>query len=102
MENNDVVSICGNYPEDFIKLDLKSDPNYVFKNDPDFTAVRVWDVEENSVFVNSFQECEHYVSGGWGYDPTYLNEQTLQNTLCAVVLIAITLIAIIRNKKLLN
>ena len=102
MVNNDVVNICGDYPGDFIKLDLKSDPNYVFKNDPDFVAVRVWDVEENSVFVNSFQECEHYVSTGWNYDPIYLSEQTLQNSLCAVLLIAITLIVIIRNKKLLN
>ena len=58
--------ICGSYPEGFKKIDISSDPNYVFVNDP---AIQLdnFDSEGNKVFVNSFIECEHYVSGGWGF-----------------------------------
>ena len=31
MENSTVINLCGNYPENFEKADVLSDPNYVFK-----------------------------------------------------------------------
>ena len=67
--NNDVIQICGPYPDGFTKAAISSDANYVFTNDPDFLPVKVWDVDSNSVFVNSFSECEHYVKGGWNKIP---------------------------------
>ena len=36
MENSTVINLCGNYPENFEKADVLSDPNYVFKNDSSY------------------------------------------------------------------
>ena len=66
---SEIEEICGKYPEGFEKLDISSDPNYVFVNDPNYSAKQLFDAEGNKVFVNSFIECEHYVSGGWGFSP---------------------------------
>ena len=66
---SEIEEICGNYPEGFEKLDISSDPNYVFVNDPNYSTKQLFDAEGNKVFVNSFIECEHYVSGGWGFSP---------------------------------
>ena len=78
MQSQIVINICGQYPENFIKEDIASNPNYVFKNDLSYSSVQVFNQEGNSVIVNSFIECEHYVTGGWDYLPTYLNEVGLQ------------------------
>tara|TARA_Y100000591_G_C21794295_1_gene678415 strand:+ start:912 stop:1220 length:309 start_codon:yes stop_codon:yes gene_type:complete len=65
-----VEEICGPYPEGYVKEDIASDPNFVFNNDPEYSGVNVYDEIGNSVTVNSFQECEHYVMGGWYNNPT--------------------------------
>jgi len=76
MINNDIViKLCGNYPENFVPLELENNPNFSFPNDPNFPPVKLFDNEENTVFVNSFVECEHYVSGGWDYLPEIKNEE---------------------------
>ena len=64
-----IEQICGSYPEGFKKADILSDPNYVFVNDSNYATRQLFDSENNKVFVNSFIECEHYVSGGWGFNP---------------------------------
>ena len=64
-----VVQICGPYPENFEPVQILSDKIYIFENDPNYSAVKVFDIDKNSVFVNSFKECEHYVSGGWSLIP---------------------------------
>ena len=43
--NNDVINFCGEYPENFIKIDISSNPDYVFENDADFESVQLFDVE---------------------------------------------------------
>ena len=58
-----VENICGEYPADFIKEDI-SKSELCFCNDPSFVSTKLWDEFGNTVFVNSFIECEHYVSGG--------------------------------------
>ena len=68
MENQIVKIICGNYPKDFKKVEIKSDENYVFENDPTFESVRLFDTENNIVNVNSWLECANYVNGGWTND----------------------------------
>ena len=64
-----VEELCGVYPEDFEKLDISSNPNFVFTNDPNYPAKQLFDADSNKISVNSFVECEHYVSGGWNFTP---------------------------------
>ena len=76
-----VTKLCGEYPEGFIKLDIANNPNYVFENDPSYSMKQLFYSEGNKVFVNSFVECEHYVSGGWGFSPDIMNEIFFQDIL---------------------
>ena len=78
MNKETVEEICGQYPEGFVKEDIASNPNFVFNNDPAYLGVNVYDDAGNSVTVNSFQECEHYVMGGWYNNPTSRLEEDLQ------------------------
>ena len=56
---------CGTKPIDEEFIEIGSDPNFVFQNDPNFTTLRLFDVEGNIINVNSWIECAHYVNGGW-------------------------------------
>ena len=69
MKNKDVVILCGEYPENHIAPNIGNDPTYVFVNDPGFEQVRLFDQDGNTVLVNSFIECEHYVNGTWDFYP---------------------------------
>ena len=60
IENN-----CGLKPADQELIEIGSDPNFVFVNDPAFTTLRLFDVDGNIINVNSWIECAHYVNGGW-------------------------------------
>jgi len=82
-----VSELCGEYPSNFIKLDISNDPTFVFENDPNYTIKQLFDSEGNTVFVNSFMECEHYVSGGWGFSPIKNTELFLQDSLFYFVLL---------------
>lgn len=64
-----IEKICGVYPENFQSVKITEGEVYTFQNDPAYQAVKVFDAEKNSVFVNSFSECEHYVKGGWNKIP---------------------------------
>lgn len=89
MENIKVKNLCGEYPQNFIKKDIASNPNFVFVNDPSFNAVNVYDAEGNIATVNSFQECEHYVTGGWDELPLELEETNLQYGLVLIVFVVL-------------
>ena len=86
-----VESFCGAYPDGFVKTDIASDPNYVFVNDSDYGSVQLFNSEGSTIFVNSFIECEHYVSGGWGYKPSVILESNLQTMLIGVILVSVFL-----------
>tara|TARA_B100000131_G_scaffold211839_1_gene203747 strand:- start:223 stop:531 length:309 start_codon:yes stop_codon:yes gene_type:complete len=92
-----IEDLCGVYPTGFIKEDISSDPNYVFVNDPAYSARPLYDSEGNIVFVNSFIECEHYVSGGWGYSPSE-NTEILLHQLLFVVVIALVIFQFLNRK----
>lgn len=92
MSIENVVRICGDFPKNFKKQDIASDPNYVFVNDPNFSSVQLFDTDENTVFVNSFIECEHYVTGGWMYDPI----QNLETSMHFLIIGGIFLSVIIK------
>lgn len=80
MENKVVEIICGEYPDTFKKVEIKSDENFVFENDPNYITVQLFDREENTVYVNSFIECEHYVMGGWDQNSAIILETDLIQT----------------------
>lgn len=102
MSESTIEELCGNYPEDFLSLDISSNPNFIFVNDPSYEAVTLYDIDENVATVNSFLECEHYVSGGWKYVPTEgLSESFLQSSLTVISLIGIVLV-IFTFKKFLK
>tara|TARA_B100002019_G_C21151500_1_gene538497 strand:- start:203 stop:511 length:309 start_codon:yes stop_codon:yes gene_type:complete len=89
MENKTVKIICGDYPENFEKLEILSDANFVFENDPEYNTVQLFDKNENTVYVNSFVECEHYVVGGWDQNSTIILEAELIQTTTIVFFVAI-------------
>jgi hypothetical protein len=76
--NDNIKNTCGDIPENYSPQDLISDPNYIFQNDPSYSAVQLWDIDSNTVFVNSFIECKHYFEGGWSFNPTIFAEQQYQ------------------------
>lgn len=71
------VDICGDFPINFVKPEIGNNSNYVFDNDSSYEAKRLLDIEGNIIFVNSFIECEHYVSGGWNFVP---NPEFIENS----------------------
>ena len=80
--SKNIKNTCGETPEGYSSLNVDSDPNYIFQNDPAYSPVQLWDKDSNSVFVNSFVECKHYFEGGWSFNPAIFQEQNLQiNTL---------------------
>lgn len=91
MSEQKVKLICGEYPPSFQKQTFKSDQNFVFENDPSFNVVIVYDKEENTAYVNSFVECEHYVSGGWDQIPSIVREESL-HTSFSLIIVGILLI----------
>ena len=84
---NEIIYFCGSYPENFQKIEVESDENYIFLNDPSFKAKILYDKEKNTATVNSFIECEHYVSGGWNYNPIKERELLLQDTTSVIFFI---------------
>ena len=70
MEENltNIENICGTKPDTQELIEIGSDPNFVFVNDPDFQTLRLFDVEGNVINVNSWLECANYVNGGWSIE----------------------------------
>ena len=60
-----VNELCGvKLTEDsFINFD--TDGNFIFENDPTFKSIKLTDRFNRTIMVNSYEECEHYVLGGW-------------------------------------
>ena len=92
----EISNICGNQPEGFVKIDISSDPNFIFENDLNYAAKQLFDGEGNTVFVNSYLECQHYVLGGWDYTPLKNSETLLQESLLYIVT-ALLVITYIKN-----
>ena len=63
--NLEILSICGESQlvPDFEKIG--NNPNFVFKNDPEYMTIQLFDIEGNIINVNSWIECANYVNGGW-------------------------------------
>ena len=102
METKIVEQLCGQYPSDFIKSDVLSNPNYVFVNDKSYPSITLLDYDQNVVTVNSFIECEHYVSGGWNYMPTVATESEYHIILFGIVISIIVLQSIFKKYRKLT
>ena len=109
-----VLEICGNYPDEYKKIEISNNENYVFTPEANFKTIKLWDVEGNAVLVNSFRECEHYVLGGWNFIPNE-NYNSSVKSVCTnsnkfvklylpdskVLLIDLTLFEFLKNKNYL-
>ena len=99
MENEIVIKICGSYPIDFVKVDIENNPNFVFQNDLGFETINVFDSDGNTASVNSFLECEHYVSGGWDVIPIERAE-TFYFDLFSIFAVLSVIVGFIFSKKI--
>ena len=63
--NLNINNIWGASDGTFDLSSIASDPNFVFENDPNFEALKLYNSEGDVIFVNSWVECANYVSGGW-------------------------------------
>ncbi len=95
MEENlsNIESQCGIKPIDTELIEIGSDPNFVFVNDPNFDTVTLYDIEGNVINVNSWIECAHYVNGGWvnSVIANYPGDKYLAFSLIFLALISTTL-----------
>lgn len=89
MDKKTIEQICGPFPQNFVKPKLDNNPNFIFNNDANYESVNVYDLDGNTATVNSFIECEHYVSGGWDVIPEVLAESQIYDYLSFFILIAI-------------
>ena len=64
MDNSKISEFCGPTPADYIPVET-TDNNFIFVNDPDFQQINLYDFFGRGATVNSFEECAHYVNGGW-------------------------------------
>ena len=76
MEISKTEEICGPQPDDFIPVDVSGN-NYIFENNPDFNKINLTDFFGRKVTVNSYEECAHYVRGGWVANETTILEITI-------------------------
>lgn len=94
-----VQKLCGDYPENYKIVDISNKENFIFENDPNYQSVNLYDYDKNVVTVNSFQECEHYVLGGWDYIPDEkISEPTFHIYMSFISVIGIAILFIIFNK----
>ena len=83
MATNKIIEICGLVPINYSKENLNSD-NIVFQNDSNFNPINLYDFWGNLVTVNSFEECKHYVEGGW-----YVDKFTIMDVTQLVILLVL-------------
>lgn len=101
VEKDLIIRICGDYPENFVEVDINSNPNFIFENDMNYEAVQLFDFDKNTVFVNSFTECQHYVKGGWSFIPEIRNESYYHDILFNLSILVI-FISIFTFKRLFS
>lgn len=102
MEKNSIVEIfCGNYPDNHVKPNIVSDPNFVFENDQAFQSVQLYDEDGNVVTVNSFTECEHYVLGGWDNTLYGSNELNFYNISSILLTLSVLIYSLLKKSKYL-
>jgi hypothetical protein len=64
VENRNIEEFCGPTPKDFEPVEITNN-EFIFENNPNFEKINLYDFFGRGATVNSFEECAHYVSGGW-------------------------------------
>ena len=84
-----VNELCGvKLTEDsFINFDR--DGNFIFENDPSFKSIKLTDRFNRTIMVNSYEECEHYVLGGWNSSESMNIEYFSQYFLLILILVSV-------------
>tara|TARA_B100001113_G_scaffold46694_1_gene33360 strand:+ start:36778 stop:37080 length:303 start_codon:yes stop_codon:yes gene_type:complete len=92
-----VKELCGtkSTKENFKIFEI--DGNFIFENDLNFESVKLTDKFNRTIMVNSFDECEHYVLGGWNSSTNMNIEYFSQYFL--LILIVVT---VLKRKYLLR
>ena len=99
LSNQIVEQLCGIKPVNFEPVDIASDPNFVFENDPNFEALKLYNSEGDVIFVNSWVECANYVSGGWSNNIISSNHHELFFYFLSSLLLGYLLIKRYLSKK---
>lgn len=60
-----IFEICGKSGDLVLLNQIGNDPNFVFKNDPNFQTIILFNDAGTRINVNSWIECANYVNGGW-------------------------------------
>tara|TARA_A100001011_G_C14142215_1_gene770219 strand:+ start:242 stop:544 length:303 start_codon:yes stop_codon:yes gene_type:complete len=84
-----VKELCGIKltEESFISFDTNS--NFIFENDPNYNSVKLTDKFNRTVMVNSYEECEHYVLGGWNRSESMNLEFYSQYLLLVLIVVTV-------------
>ena len=86
--SKNIFLICGE-DGDINELEkIGNDPNFVFRNDPNFETLILMNSEGKIINVNSWIECANYVNGGWFSDKVDLingEKLVLYSTLFLIV-----------------
>ena len=63
--NTNIFTICGDSGQMPDFENIKSDPNFIFEADPNFSPITLFNETGAAITVNSWLECANYVNGGW-------------------------------------
>jgi hypothetical protein len=99
MDINLIKKICGVIPENFIKV-VPGDSSYVFMDDPNFTAINLYDFFGRAATVNSFTECFYYVE--LGFEPVKTTIFDIAFSIISVSLFIFVVWFTLRKKYLLK
>jgi len=91
-------TFCGAIPLNYKFQEMGE--NTVFKIDPNFSPINLYDFWGNAATVNSFVECANYVAGGWRPNKTTVFD-ILQIGIIAGSVLLITLL-IFKNRKIIR
>tara|TARA_B100000902_G_C27303235_1_gene914004 strand:- start:1794 stop:2096 length:303 start_codon:yes stop_codon:yes gene_type:complete len=92
-----VKELCGvkSTEESFITFGENGD--FIFENDPNFESISLTDKFNRTILVNSYEECEHYVLGGWNRSES-MNIEYLSQYLLLVLIVVV----VVKRKYLLS
>ena len=97
--NLNINNICGESDGTFDLSSIANDPNFIFENDPNFEALKLYNSEGDVIFVNYWVECANYVSGGWSNNIISSNHHELFFYFLSSLLLGYLLIKRYLSKK---
>ena len=96
MDSN-ILKICGESSITSNFDEIKSDPNFVFTQDPNFVPITLFNESGNAVTVNSWIECANYVNGGWVAQ--FVNNTNYEKNLFFILLLISTTLVLTKFIK---